>query len=640
MKKYFRLKHLCFAAPVLALASMLSAPLAQAETQADTVYNGWLQAFLIKSAGKTYFADSLTKRSMAFMWGQAYIIEGVEDSYQANFAADRRQLISDSLDTFIKQNGTDLVWDKWNDDLAWATITLMRGYQITGNAAYLDMAKKNWDTAYARGWDGDYGGGIWENMDNVPNGGKCALSNWPFVISGAMIYLATGDNSYLTKSKEIYAWARTYLFDLNNGRVHEQIGPSGIMGDDNVYNSGAIINAANALYKITGNSQYYNDAVLAATHVINRYPIMTEDHPANGSFGSEQFYRGLGNFARQNNLWSTYSQWFANNAAAAWKNRRTDYNISQNNLTKLTPTTDIWAMEAEGSVILPAAIEASADAGPFNSTYEIQNVGSGLALNISGSSTANGGLVVQWPFSAGEKNSLWTFESTGGGYYHIKNANSGLVLNVAAGSGINGAKIIQWSAQGLTPGNDQWRPVLNSDGSYYFINMYSGQALDVPGGSSATGLQLEQWFTNSTNAQKFKIIQQNGGTTAFTKQIEAETYTSMSGVATETTTDAGGGKNVGWIEANDWMAYANITFPTSGSYKVEYRVASPIGAALSLDLNAGATQLGQVTIPATGGWQNWVTASNTVNINAGTYSLGIFAVKAGWNINWVKFTKL
>ena len=132
----------------------------------------------------------------------------------------------------------------------------------------------------------------------------------------------------------------------------------------------------------------------------------------------------------------------------------------------------------------------------------------------------------------------------------------------------------------------------------------------------------------------------SSSTAAFTRLIQAEAYTAMSGVQLENTTDTGGGQNVGWIDANDWMAHANINFPSSGTYKVEYRVASPSGGRLSLDLNAGATQLGQVNIPATGGWQTWTTVSHNVSINAGTYSVGIFAPQGGWNFNWIRFTKL
>ena len=47
--------------------------------------------------------------------------------------------------------------------------------------------------------------------------------------------------------------------------------------------------------------------------------------------------------------------------------------------------------------------------------------------------------------------------------------------------------------------------------------------------------------------------------------VEAESYNYMSGVQTETTSDTGGGLNVGWIDAGDWMAYSNtvVNIPSS-----------------------------------------------------------------------------
>ncbi len=121
----------------------------------------------------------------------------------------------------------------------------------------------------------------------------------------------------------------------------------------------------------------------------------------------------------------------------------------------------------------------------------------------------------------------------------------------------------------------------------------------------------------------------------FSLTRQAENYSAMSGVQTETTTDTGGGANVGWIDTGDWMAYNNITFPITGTYTVEYRVASLNGGgSLSLDLNGGSIVLGGVNVPNTGGWQNWTTISHQVTIQAGTYSVGIFAPAGGWNINW------
>jgi len=120
--------------------------------------------------------------------------------------------------------------------------------------------------------------------------------------------------------------------------------------------------------------------------------------------------------------------------------------------------------------------------------------------------------------------------------------------------------------------------------------------------------------------------------------IQAENYSNMSGVQKEACTDAGGGQDVGWIDAGDWMAYNNINIPSTGTYTLQYRVASPSGGQLSSDLNAGAIQLGSVNVPATGGWQNWTTVSKTVNLNAGTYNFGIYAQTGGYNINWFSIT--
>lgn len=140
-----------------------------------------------------------------------------------------------------------------------------------------------------------------------------------------------------------------------------------------------------------------------------------------------------------------------------------------------------------------------------------------------------------------------------------------------------------------------------------------------------------------------RVYQDAGGTNppAAGTTIQAESYSNMLGVQTEATTDAGGGTDVGWIDAGDWMAYPAVTFPTSGAYLVEYRVASLNGGGrLSLDLNAGSIVLGQLDVPNTGGWQNWTTISQTVNVTAGTYNPGIYAVAGGWNLNWIRITPL
>jgi beta-glucanase (GH16 family) len=105
----------------------------------------------------------------------------------------------------------------------------------------------------------------------------------------------------------------------------------------------------------------------------------------------------------------------------------------------------------------------------------------------------------------------------------------------------------------------------------------------------------------------------------------------------EATSDTGGGFDVGWTANGEWLAHNSITFPTSGAYTIQYRVAAPAaGGVISADLNAGAIQLGTTAVPATGGYQTWTTVQRTINVNAGTYNLGTYISTGGFNLNWIR----
>jgi hypothetical protein len=118
--------------------------------------------------------------------------------------------------------------------------------------------------------------------------------------------------------------------------------------------------------------------------------------------------------------------------------------------------------------------------------------------------------------------------------------------------------------------------------------------------------------------------------------IQAENYAAMSGIQTEPTTDVGGGLNVGYIDAGDWMDYA-VNVQTAGSYTVQYRVASQNGGG-SIQLRSGATTLATTPVASTGAWQTWATVNATVNLNAGTQTLRIHAAAGGFNLNWIQFS--
>ena len=230
-------------------------------------------------------------------------------------------------------------------------IACVRGYQITGNPALLKTTVSAWNMVYDRGWDTTYDGSIWENMDNVPDGSKCSLSNWPMIVSGVLIYQSTHDRAILTKCQAIYAWGRKHLFDPKTGILYEQIGPEGQTGDDNVYNSGSFCGAANALHQATHEDGYSRDALLAANHVVSKQPILHHNARLENAW-ADQCVRAMARFCLDNNPWGRYRSWFEASAEAAWKARRPDRTITWNDWKTATETDDCTSSECVSMAVL------------------------------------------------------------------------------------------------------------------------------------------------------------------------------------------------------------------------------------------------------------------------------------------------
>lgn len=124
--------------------------------------------------------------------------------------------------------------------------------------------------------------------------------------------------------------------------------------------------------------------------------------------------------------------------------------------------------------------------------------------------------------------------------------------------------------------------------------------------------------------------------------IEAEAFAQMSGVQTETTTDTGGGLNVGWLDAGDWLTY-DLPSPTNSGnnrYRIEYRIAGMTAGELRLERPGGGQVWGTQFVPATGDWQAWQSVTQFVEIPAGETQLAIAVNEAGWNLNWFKITPI
>lgn len=115
-------------------------------------------------------------------------------------------------------------------------------------------------------------------------------------------------------------------------------------------------------------------------------------------------------------------------------------------------------------------------------------------------------------------------------------------------------------------------------------------------------------------------------------------YRTTEGVDIERTTDPGGpGFNVGWTAGGEWMKYT-VNVATTKTYTVGIRVAAPTaGGIFHLEDENGNRVTANVTVPATGGWQNWQTITTTANLTAGKHVLKFVQDSGGYNINFMAF---
>jgi len=537
--------------------------------EADAAYNAFHAAFLQQPSGATYYGNTVTDHSEAFMWGQASDIFVDEDYWERTHNPATATLISNLLNRFEVTNGTSWTWDSWNDDMEWGILAFIRGYQVTGNTSYLTIAANNWNAVYSRGWDTTYGGGgIWENMANLSGttADKLALSNCPFIIAGCWLYEATGNSTYLNESEADYSFVWNNVINHTSssssfggpGQVNEgvrwtlgQPNSAALESSDNVYNSGSFLEAGEVLYEVTGNVNYYNDEVRDINHIVGEGPVMGVPYEPGNPQYQYWFVKGLSEFCTFNNQWPTYYAWLLGNANAAWSHRDS-YNLTEDNWGAQETNSNPACLDSSSAVTIWQALDVPQQ-------YQIINKNSGLAMDliagneanlapinqwapssddanqdwmlaplsngsygiisgltamgaaIQGASTSNGAQLVDWPYTTTDSSLQFNLISEGSGWDEIQNVNSGLVLDDNANGTSNGTTIIQWTPSGAN--NQLWElvPVTSFTGTFEIQNVLSGMALDVYGGQTTSGVSVIQWPYGGGSNQKWTFVPTNNG---------------------------------------------------------------------------------------------------------------------------------
>ncbi len=128
-----------------------------------------------------------------------------------------------------------------------------------------------------------------------------------------------------------------------------------------------------------------------------------------------------------------------------------------------------------------------------------------------------------------------------------------------------------------------------------------------------------------------------------TAQIQGSSFSSESGLETETTGDTTGEYDLGYLSPGAYTVYQNVDFGT-GVTEVSVRTASAGNggtATFYLDSLTG-TQVATVALPVTGGWQTWQTVTATASGASGVHDLYLVFTGGGAsasiaNVNWFQF---
>lgn len=235
------------------------------------------------------YGSNLSNMTTNHYWPQAHAMDVLVDAYMRTGGKQYLELFpkwwegAPKFNFAGKMNPKDPWWNVFVDDMEWIVLAQIRMFESTGNKDYIAKARQMYDDWIWPTWgpenEAPWFGGITWKTDVAKT--KNACSNGPAALIAARLYnfydkagFKDGKvkNAYLNEAIKIYNWEKNTLFDRETGAVYDNINRRGEVQKNWVftYNVGTFLGSAHELYKITGDKQYLDDAVLAASYVTDR----------------------------------------------------------------------------------------------------------------------------------------------------------------------------------------------------------------------------------------------------------------------------------------------------------------------------------------------------------------------------------
>jgi hypothetical protein len=159
--------------------------------------------------------------------------------------------------------------DRFYDDNGHLVVALVEAYRLTNDTVYLNRAKDT-QSFVMQGEDSVAGGGIYFKQFDFSS--KDAISTLQGARGAAMLYRATGQQSYLNDATRLLNWARTHI-QRSDGMFSERwnISTNSREGFDLINSAGIGISTNLELYDATGTTAYLTEARRLGDRTLARY---------------------------------------------------------------------------------------------------------------------------------------------------------------------------------------------------------------------------------------------------------------------------------------------------------------------------------------------------------------------------------
>ena len=281
---------------LLAVGMWLSANAQKDATYWNKMADGMSQALIDKFWGANFegyadryyfnYGSNLSNMTTNHYWPQAHAMDVLVDAYMRTGEKRYKELFplwwngAPRYNFAGKMNPKDAWWNVFVDDMEWIVLAQIRMWESTDNKMYINKARQMYDDWIWPTWGPEnefpwYGGITWKtDVEKSKN----ACSNGPAALIAARLYRffdqakfkgGKAKEAYLNEAIKIYTWEKNFLFDRKTGAVYDNINRKGEIQKNWIftYNIGTFLGAAHELFLITGDKQYLDDAVLAASYV-------------------------------------------------------------------------------------------------------------------------------------------------------------------------------------------------------------------------------------------------------------------------------------------------------------------------------------------------------------------------------------